>query len=186
MSEVALCLDDEPKRPAVRKGLFVLDFSYFEVMLADLLRVYLSGHPRKLPVRKVEFRVADALSPRFLENQVSEAVSTMMRGSMKGILVTVGQTLAIDLPTDGDLVDRLVEIKATRNCLLHNGLAVDQHYLETAGRLKRSERLDSVLPVDNSYVSASHHHMNCAVSLIEGLLRSMYGSLTRTSVIRQL
>jgi len=44
------------------------------------------------------------------------------------------------IPNEDDLIYMIVEVKETRNLLLHNDLIVNRVYLEKAGKFKRSER----------------------------------------------
>src|SRR6185312_4812419 len=118
--------------PLLRQGLFVLGVASVEVMLADVLTVILTGIPEKLPSGSVSIQKPQLLDrrSRVLEDHIESHVRNLTYQSVSDLLRAFSRVLGIGLEgfTEGDR-QKLVEIKESRNLLLHAGLRVNSMYL---------------------------------------------------------
>lgn len=72
--------------------------------------------------------------------------------NIEAIIKKLSEVLKYDFKTN---IGKVVEIKETRNLLLHNNLVVNDFYLNKTKNIKRSERKGEQLLLDKAYVKES-------------------------------
>ena len=112
--------------------------SVFEVFVGDLLRLWLTPHPRAIGGKTVELK--DALDagdlPTLVARLVDHEVAEVTYKSPRTVFQYIERRIGLPLPTAAE-IDRLAEAKATRDVLAHNRGAVDAGYRTKAGALAR-------------------------------------------------
>ena len=124
--------------------------SAFEVFVGDLLRLWLTAHPRAIGAKTVELK--DALDagdlPTLVSRLVDHEVAEVTYKSPRTVFQYIERRIGLPLPTAVE-IDRLAEAKATRDVLVHNRGAVDAGYRLKAGALARftvGQRIDIPKP----------------------------------------
>lgn len=103
------------------------------------------------------------------------------------MLKTFTDALAItDPPLDGALIGRVVEVKETRNVLLHNNLRVNRLYIERAGQSRRQCGDGSKLPLTREYVEEARLALDGLIQDLRARMIVKYGSFTRLAALRRL
>jgi hypothetical protein len=132
-------------------------FANFKSYIFDVFRVILSHYPAFLPSdKKITVRDIRAAEdyPTLIAAISEDEVSRVGRESINGWFEYLNKLVKIDYPTKKD-IQRLGEIKATRNILVHNGGRVNQQYIVQSGSFCRSTEIGSFIPMTLQYVDDS-------------------------------
>jgi hypothetical protein len=144
------------------QGLFVLGYSNFEVLLGDILNRYLSFFPEKLSKIKdnnksrkenSEYQIhRDYLfSGKILNYFINKKLNNLFYDNIESILKSFNSILETCIELPDDCYNKLIEIKETRNLLLHNALIVNEKYISKTKEYKRSKKVNEILTIDNQY-----------------------------------
>jgi hypothetical protein len=190
MAEVGIasamaCLTDDSAEP-VMHGLLVLMVSRFEVMLCDVLRYFLKSIPQKLPGKDCTCTKQELLEGDALLHQIDRHVHSLSYQRIDEVVTAVCETLSIGHDSAAGRLDEVIEIKESRNLLLHNNLVVSERYVTNAGARRRAERLGSKLPVDKPYVEYVADVLLECISGIRGQTAAKYADYTQLAVMRGL
>jgi hypothetical protein len=125
---------------------FQQTISLFEDFVFGLLRLWLLQHPHKLfsknlPV-SVLYEVPTLDAARLVA--VNQEINAQSYKKVREWFAYLSSVVKLDCPTSEE-IDRLAEIKASRDILVHNRGTATAVYEEKAGRLKRAvagDRLD--------------------------------------------
>ena len=122
----------------LRESTFQQFLSVFEVFVGDLLRLWLSAHPRAIGAKALKFE--DALDagdlPTLVSRLVDHEVAEVTYRSPRVVFQYLERRIGLPLPAAAD-IDRLAEAKATRDVLVHNRGVINAAYLLKAGALAR-------------------------------------------------
>jgi hypothetical protein len=134
----------------------------FEAFLGRVLKEILVEYPQKLsiavpgipPYRQLPLEVLIKASTRdeALAGAVSEQLRAVFFASPKAYLDYVSKVAGVQVG-DVAFADYL-ELKATRDLLVHNARQVNEIYLEKAGAKARGQ-LGDAIPVDSAYFDAA-------------------------------
>ncbi len=131
----------------------VSSISVVEAFLGELLRAVLLQFPQKLKALRKTIPMDLMLSAGALDELrvlvVDGCISELFFRTPADYLAMVQDTLAVKLPSH--LVDAYVEVKATRDVLLHNRGTANSIYASKAGSLARGPA-GQLLPVDHRYL----------------------------------
>ncbi len=171
---------DELKNDNLREnaimGLFVLGYSSFEILLGDLLNRILYFYPCKITQsdcnkqnkKGLDYHVSKEilLSGEALKNAIDNKIETIRYKDLETILSVLQNYLRISVVIDSHYYDHLIEVKETRNLLLHNALIVNNLYLTKAEKCKRADKVGEMLTIDKIY---SLQSLNLIYRVIEEL-----------------
>ncbi|ETZ19138.1 hypothetical protein [Pedobacter sp. V48] len=191
-------LENQPDDEFSCKGLFVLAIAQFETMLNDLMIKILQFYPQKLSLLKgvstdekttgLAVGQEQLLNGEVINQIIEASVNRVAYGSLDNFLKLFAKVFAIDLK-DLELeqiLDELIEIKETRNLLLHNNLVVNELYIKKTAGIKRSTEPGRKLSVDKDYVLRS---LNLIADLIYSIIvqvRQKYGHFTVLPLLKKL
>lgn len=133
--------------------------SQFESYLFDVLRIVIRRYPDKLKLNANGQEIKDRqvsidviLRAGTLDEARSEVIDhrivAVSYSKPSDYLKYIKSIAGID--TDDDAFQRFVEIKATRDVIIHNNGVANEMYEEKVGNRKRAER-GKALPVDSDY-----------------------------------
>jgi hypothetical protein len=170
------------------RGFFVLMVSAVETMLTDTYVYYLKSFPEAFDFKDARFGKDDILEANLaldlIEQQVEKNAISQAYESFPELLKTFTKTLGITTPVlDPDLIDRIVEVKETRNLLLHNNLRVNRRYIARAGR---SRREGNKLSLGQEYVSEACDNLTSLNKELDARMSAKYASYTRLAALRRL
>lgn len=175
------------------KGHFLLMFAAFEAMLSELMLVYLMESPdRALKDKSLTIDTSDLLGSASTAAIISELVEKRVQNVMYERLPTTLEkfyailTITPLAETEHPaLLDLLIEMKETRNLLVHNNLVVNSTYIDRAGTAARRP-VSKKLPMNVQYVEACGNTLCIVVAHVESEIRRRFGNLTRVQVLRDL
>ena len=191
-------LESQPDDEFSCKGLFVLGIAQFETMLNDLMIKILQFYPQKLSLLKGVYSDEKAqglavsqeqLLKGEVINQIIEAsVNRLAYSSLDNFLKLFTKLFAID-PKDlklPQIFDELIEIKETRNLLLHNNLVVNELYIRKTAAVKRSIEPGKKLIVNRDYTLKSLTLITDLIYAIILQVREKYGHFTVLPLLKKL
>ena len=134
------------------ENLIVTAVSQFESYLFEVLRIVITAYPQKLAlnIKGTESKRDIPLELLLSANSLSEVITQIIDrrlnelsyASPKEYLEYLGKLLGIDI-TDPAFLD-YIEVKATRDLVIHNRGIVNQTYLSKVGDKKRGETGQSI------------------------------------------
>ncbi len=175
LKEIQDKLPNTPSESIELKGLFVFLVSALETMLSDTYVYFLQAFPEAFDFKDARFSkdeiLGSTLAINLIERQIEKNAIAQAYSSLPELLSTFVKALGIgEPPLDEETVDRLVEVKETRNMLLHNSLIASRQYVVRAGRFCRTKREGEKLPLTQEYVGSACNNVG---ALIEELRKRM-------------
>lgn len=168
------------------EGLFVLAVATFENSLNDTIKVLLTQIPEKLDTKFENISKEDLIYGDPLEKWIEVKINSVSYKNLKEIIDYFIKTTGINENTISELlIDKLQEIKATRNLLLHNNLTINNIYNETAGKLKR-EGIKNKLKVNQKYLYITLTTLTEILLGIKTQLSEKYSEYTHLKALREL
>jgi hypothetical protein len=174
-----------PDNSNLLHGIFLLAFSLFESSINDSFIYFLSWFPDKFKkhIKGLKFLDISDL-PRNIICDLSESyVQDQTYLDLKTYLDLYSENLSIPLPAS-NLIDQILEIKATRNILIHGNLTINNKYL-TITNIPRGEKGDKV-KVDSQYISDSLDHLTKFLDEIINEISNKFNTYTKVRSIREL
>ncbi|MES2220932.1 MAG: hypothetical protein V4587_08205 [Acidobacteriota bacterium] len=173
------------------RGFFVLMISALETMLTDTYVYYSRSFPESFDFKDVKFSKDDILTANLaldlIEQQVEKNAISQAYESFPELLKSFMKTVGISAPTlDAELVERIVEIKETRNLLLHNNLQVNRRYVTRAGRFCREHHEGGTLSLGKAYVVEACVSLTDLMEELERRMSAKYAAYTKLAALRRL
>jgi len=171
------------------KGLFVLGLSNFEILLNDILNRFLSFYPQKLVQIKDDNKTkkenADYSIPKeklfsgeILNTFIKTRLDKLFYADIEKILTSFNEILNVKLDIDQADYDKIIEMKETRNILLHNNLVVNEKYLLKTKGFQRATEINTQIPIDKDYALTSLQLIIKTIKKIEKEILKKYGNYT--------
>lgn len=173
----------------VIKSLFVYGISTFENVMTDILREFCKAFPEKIPSKEILLSKEQILNDTevIVEIFLDNSINKLTYGSLEKYISEFTKLLAIDMIPD---VSKLIEIKETRNLIMHNNLIVNSIYLTKCKNdcVRATEKdINKKLPFDKEYAYKSLKL--CVDVLNENILvklKDKYGSFTKIKAMEEI
>lgn len=179
----------------ILEGLFVLAVSSFEISIIDTIREILHKIPDKLDIKTETLSKEVIITGDTLHFAIENKINTISYKSIEEILKYFQKVTSIDEPIiSNENVNRLKEVKATRNLLIHNDLVLNGFYKETAGIYARTpkpviNRLDRVtnrLEIDQEYLYQSIVILRDTLQILKTNLETKFNRFTYINAVKSL
>ena len=170
----------------ILEGLFALAVASFEHCVSDILKTLLTQIPNKLDLKTDPITKAELINGNPLKQAIENKVNSISYKSLPDIINYFSKTadIATNIVT-GDEMNQLLELKATRNLLIHNNLMVNPIYEETAGPNKRSGD-GGRLRINQDYLFESLVVMRTVLEKIRTELLIKYNEFTKVKAVKNL
>jgi hypothetical protein len=190
IAEIQASLSNSANEDFAFKGHFVLGIAQFESMLNDLMVNMLRFYPQKLTLLKqtpvdeyssgIGIGQEQLLNGEVINQIIESKVNRLAYSSLDNFLKTFAKVFSIEV---GDLnllqiLDQLIEIKETRNLLLHNNLVTNDFYIKKTRNVKRANEIGRKLTVDKTYTENSLNLIADFIEIIVIQIRVKYGHFT--------
>ena len=190
-AEFARSSENKKLAAIANEGIFTLLVSTFEVMLSDTLEYYLKEFPEKMEFKDSPFTTEQVVGATFTkelwEIKAQSLVQSKMYQDVTNVLKYFLTTLSInDCPLNQPQIDKLIELKQSRNLLLHADLVVNALYLEKAGPAARGKRRGQRLSIDNTYIGDCLVTLKFFIVEIERRLVAKYIQYTQLAALESL
>ncbi len=190
---------NEDKKSITNHGLFVMANAYYEAALSDSLRYYFECFPKKLNFSNLSFSKEitsfsqsnlsfakqDVFDDDLIQLEIDKKLSSLFfdkfENYIHNYLSIMGIENEIDISFD---IDYLIEIKETRNLLMHNNLIVNTIYLDKVKSIKRANKIGDTLIIDRKYIIESIERMIDNLHKIETSLSTKYNDYKRLRILR--
>lgn len=171
----------------ILEGLFVLAVSSFENSINDTLRVLLKNIPEKLDIKAGSIVKDQLINGNPLEQAIENKVNAISYKNVKEIIKYFTSITGIVNDVSNDEYNSLIEIKATRNLLIHNNLNINDIYKETAGPNMRERRgLENRLIIDQDYLFKSLMTLISILSNFQSKLQEKFSDYTKIRAVKKL
>ena len=172
----------------ILEGLFALGVASFEHSIIDTLRTLLNFIPDKLDVKSGSISKQQLINGNPLEQVIESKVNSVSYKNLTEIISYFIKVsgIAENIVTEDELSD-LIEIKATRNLLIHNNLIVNSFYKETAGtKARQGQGNSNRLIINQDYLFESLVVMRSVLEKFKNELNSKYQEYTRIKAMKSL
>lgn len=159
------------------KYFIIAAVSITEDAIASFLKIILQNNPNKLllNVQGIEsdrnVSLKDILESDnkedILDNVINKQISGIFYSKPKDLFTYLKDCFKFKIPEDAQ--KDFIEIKATRDILIHNNGLINSIYIQKAGNLSRG-KVDSKIPLDSEYIG------NCL-----RVCKKIIGSISRDS-----
>jgi hypothetical protein len=186
-SRIVRLLDNAIDRDLYKHSL-ISAVAFTEDYLTTLLRAILTWYPQKLNLniqgmtsdKQLDLNIIlkaeslDALLATIIEKQLS----SVFYASPDKYFQYIEQVLSINI--EQEIKDTYIEVKATRDILIHNGGVVNALYLTKVGSRARASE-SKLIPIDASYVTKAIECMKRLTQEVYLKVIEKYGNDQRTT-----
>ena len=171
----------------VEKSIFSYVVSLFEILQTEILTIFLDAFPEK--IKKSEFQInKDELSNDLFQikkEAIEKYIQNLSYNTIYEYMKMFFELLSIK-SINNEATDKFVEIKETRNLLLHNNLKMNSTYQRKAGAKKREAEYDEYLSLRKDYILKSIDTIKTVISHIECELKTKYAKYDKHYVLKSL
>lgn len=191
ISKIEKEIENNKNSELILQGLFVLLYSSFETMFTDILKRYLTHFPEKIDKSEMKFEKDEILhtivTSDIIDIQINRYIIGIAYKNLNELIQEFMSILSIDKENlDNELVSKILEIKATRNILIHNSLKVNSNYIEQAKKFARNDKIGSKIKIDQQYLFFSLNTIKAIVNDIEKRISNKYKDYTKVRAIKEL
>ncbi|MFV0592987.1 MAG: hypothetical protein ACK5M7_16550 [Draconibacterium sp.] len=171
----------------ILEGLLALAVSSFENSIFDTMRILFTHIPEKMEMKNESIAKEELLNGNPIAQVVERKVLEQSYKNAKDFLTYFIKVTGIKVADffESDDFANLIEIKATRNLLIHNNLKVNSFYKENAGRLARIPN-GSYLIINQDYLFNSIVVLKNILTLFKAKLNQKYKGFTRLKALKEL
>ncbi len=171
----------------ILEGLFALAVASFEHSLNDTLKVLLTHIPDKLDVKTEPISKEELINGEPLKYAIENKVRSIGYKNLPDIINYFLKTIDIaDNTVSESEINYLLEIKATRNLLIHNNLIINNTYKDTAGPNIRTIHSQGRLLIDQDYLYQSLVTIRTVLENIKNKLYMKYKKFTKINATKNL
>lgn len=198
INKIILEIENENLSDYSIKGQFSLALAYFETMLNDLMIKNLQFFPQKITLLKrksgesrresKEISVSQEIinNGSVIETIIEHEIQKIGYENIETILGCFLNIFSIEGRVAIENMDQLIEIKETRNLLIHNNLLVNDAYLRKTKSIKRALKAKKYIEIDKNYALESLTLISKITEDIVSELRNKYGKFTLLSMLKKL
>lgn len=171
----------------ILEGLLVLAVSTFEIFISDTLRIFLRNFPEKLDSTIEKISKEDLLEGSLLDSIIETKIISISYKNLSDIFTYFYKITGIDKNAISvELFENLLEIKATRNLILHNNLIVNDIYINCAGKKLRESKIGNRLTIDQTYLFDSIICFRDVLNIFKTKLNNKYVNYTYLRALKEL
>lgn len=169
----------------IQKSLFSYIVSLHEIIQSDLLTIILNAFPQKLSSKSLSFEKEDLLYDinQVKKRIIEEHIRNLAYKNINDYMEEFFKILSIPPMDNDDLKNSLIEIKETRNLLLHNNLKMNSTYKAKAGLCKRREDRSGYLPLPKTYIISSITVIVSFIDYVKKALTKKYSNYDKYFVL---
>lgn len=173
----------------ILKGLFTYQVSKLEIMMNEILREFLNCYPGKIPEKNFKSSKKIILNnpEKLIETITDTYIQNLSYDNINNYLGNFCDILSIDKTSDS-INDKIVEMKETRNLLIHNDLKINEVYLSKCKGYCRvnDEKINKELPFDSKYVKECLDICIELTQFISDELKDKYKKYTKIKAMKQI
>lgn len=173
----------------VIKSLFVYGVSTFENAMTDILKEFCKAWPQKMLGKEISLSKEQILNDTevIVDTLLESSINKFIYGSLEKYISEFTKLLAIEeIPH----VSELIEIKETRNLIIHNNMIVNAIYLSKCKNecVRATEQdINKQLPFDKKY---AYDSLKLCIDVLSdnilAKLKDKYGSYTKIRAMKEI
>jgi hypothetical protein len=153
----------------LRQGAITMLMSFFESLLADLVKAFYLRFPEALPAETSTISLAELRTLGTVEDAeghvASRAAEALLRENLEKQLKFFTSCLKFDLQAFADQRDRLTEVAQRRNVIVHNNSVVNRIYVDKVPQDLR----DKWQIAEGRILVNSPEYLDSAISAVEAI-----------------
>lgn len=182
------------EKSSISESLLVLAVSYFEAAIIDTVREYVYAKPDEiyeLMLRKFDRKILDndrdKISSKGLDEYMIESfLDKVAYGDNKTKIKKLAELTGIEVNLGNERWERILEIFARRNCLIHNDLIVNNTYFKQAGQKAEDISQGKRLTITAKYISDGIEDFKSLLGEVKSSLDKVYQDRTRVAAVKEL
>jgi hypothetical protein len=180
--------------PSILESLLALSVSYFEAAILDTVREYVYANPDEiyeLMLQKFDKTILEKdreeIKSKGLDDYMIEAfLDKVSYVDYKTKIKKLTELTGIDVDLGNERWERILEMFARRNCLIHNDLIVNNTYFKQAGQKAENISQGKKIPISVKYLSDRIEDLNSLLDEVKNSLNMAYQDRTRVAAVKGL
>ena len=173
------------------QGLFVMMVSQLEVMLLDILKYFLNNFPQKFydaEIKVYKEEILEAIIPvDIIKSKIDRQIYSTGYKKFELMFEKFCKTLSISYgKIKPEIINRIIEIKESRNLLIHNNQIINKLYCSRAGQFKRGDGVGDRLKITKTYMTNSCSYILALIDMISTEIFSKYSNYTKIEALKRL
>lgn len=190
ISNIIFTIDEPP----IFESLLALAVSYFEAAIVDTVREYVYARPDEiyeLMLQKFEKKILDddreEIRSKGLDEYMIEAfLDKVEYGDNKTKIKKLAKLTGIEVNLGNERWERILEMFARRNCLIHNDLIVNNTYFKQAGQKAENISQGKKITITVQYISDRIEDLNSLLEEVKNSLDKAYQDRTHVAAVKEL
>ena len=190
ISDFIHAIDEQP----ILESILAISVSYFEAAIIDTVREYVYANPDEiydLMLQKFDIKIFNKdiqiIELKGFDDYITEAfLDKIAFYGHKSKIKKLTELTGIDMQFGDDRWERINELIARRNCLIHNDLIANNTYFKQAGRKSENISQGGKLPVTVQYLSNRIGDLNSLLEEVKNKLDIAYKDRTTVVAVKSL
>jgi hypothetical protein len=180
--------------PPILESLLALSVSYFEAAIVDTVREYVYANPdeiKELMLREFDRKIfehdrEEIKSKGFDDYMIDSFLAKVAYGDYKAKIKNLAELMGIEVDIGNERWERILELIARRNCLIHNDLIVNNIYFKQAGQKAKNISQGKKIPITVQYLSDRIKDLNSFLEEVKIKLNIAYQDRTHVNAVKGL
>ena len=180
--------------PSILESLLALSVSYFEAAIVDTVREYVYANPDEiyeLMLQKFDKKILEndreEIKSKGLDDYMIEAfLDKVSYGDYKAKIKKLVELTGIDVDIGNERWERILEMFARRNCLIHNDLIVNNTYFKQAGQKAENISQGKKIPITVKYLCDRIEDFKSLLEEVKNRLNIAYKDRTNVAAVKGL
>lgn len=190
ISNIIFTIDESP----IFESLLALAVSYFEAAIVDTVREFVYANPDEiyeLMLQKFDKKILEndreEIRSKGLDEYMIEAfLDKVAYGDYKTKIKKLAELTGIEVDLGNERWERILEMFARRNCLIHNDLIVHNTYFKQAGQKAEDISQGKKIAITVQYLSDRIEDLNSLLEEVKNSLNIAYQDRTHVAAVKEL
>ncbi len=190
ISNIISTIDD----PLFFESLLAIAVSYFEAAIVDTVREYVYAKPDEIyefMLQKFDQKILkkgrEAIRSKGFDEYIIESyLDKVASGDNKTKIRKLAKLTGIEVDRGNERWERILEMFARRNCLIHNDLIVNNTYFKQAGQKAEDISQGKKITITVQYLSDRIEDLNSLLEEIKNSLDIAYQDRTPVAAVKEL
>lgn len=189
LNEIRIDAADVRYNSVLLKGVTVLAVAAVENAVVDSLRYYYAARPGTLGNDPISVEPRNlwhaARSRDILQQFIDHRLRKIGYESFTKQLERYTKVVQIEGP-DSDLLESFIELKETRNLIVHSDMRATEEYIARSGTHKRVDGQGELVPISHEYLLSRLITCHSLLDLLRSSIADRYSEYSRVAAIRRL
>ncbi|MBN1290885.1 MAG: hypothetical protein JXB48_03520 [Candidatus Latescibacteria bacterium] len=181
-------------KPQIIESLLALAVSYFEAAIVDTVREYVYAKPDEiydLMLQKFDKKILENDREKIRlkgldEYMIEKFLDKVTYVDNKTKIKKLAELTGIEVDIGNERWERILEMLARRNCLIHNDSIVNNTYFKQAGQKVENIKIGEKITIPVQYLSDRIEDLNSLLGEIKNCLNIAYQNRTNVATVKEL